>query len=204
MKIGFAILVSDPLFGGVIDIENAFHDRAGFFDRLSQDGNLPHTTLFQGEMRDDINFEVVADAIENHIVHGSQRTMQFTHISYVPEGWYFLDCVKTQFLTELHMLTLEMVKPFIILDENRMKRNTSSMPQNQIYALEKYGYRYSETAFYPHITIGRNNGCDEVLLNDLNESFQKLNLCVPMKYVTVYKMGNNGTHSQTLYKRCLI
>lgn len=201
MKIGFALICQSPFFEEVIKIENQIHQSAGFFDSLGANINLPHTTLFQGEMDDTIDYAEIAKKIAletKRLIPNLKIT--FSKVVYVPEGWYFLECEKTEALQRLHNFTLKLVEPYIVLTEGRLKRNTRNMPRNQIDALKNYGYRYAGSAFHPHITVGRATEKNEDVILKLNNAFGALDKNTSIGRITVYKMGNNGTHESTLHE----
>lgn len=201
MKIGFALITDSPFFDRVIDLEHAFHDEARFFDSLGSEKNLPHTTLFQGYMDDSIDYRAIADMTAKGFVRlVPDRIVRFKDIVYVPEGWYFLECVPDVRLNELHSLVLSAVKPFIQLDPARMDRNMEVLSPEELEGVRVYGYRYAAKAFYPHITIGRSRALDEPILKAMNEAVDRIERKTFFSRVTVYKMGNNGTHEATLYE----
>ncbi|MCD7838087.1 MAG: hypothetical protein LUG65_04170 [Clostridiales bacterium] len=201
MKIGFALITEKPFMNSVIQIENRFHRESRFFDRLGAEHNLPHTTLFQGEMDNTIDYRHIARQIAAHLQQVlPDRRMVFSDVVYVPEGWYFLECERSVGLMALHRYTLQLVTPHIILEPDRMSRNLDALPEQQKKAIELYGYRYAADAFYPHITVGRTDGRQDSVLVTLNGAFKELNRDTVIERVTVYKMGNNGTHESTLYQ----
>ena len=201
MKIGFALITSSPFFYNIIAIENKINKEAAFFDTLGSNVNIPHTTIFQGDMRNDIDYKNIANDIAeifNELI--PNKKIAFNDFVYVPDGWYFLECVKTDMLQNLHQFTLENVKKYIILDPNRLSRNIKSLSKIEIDAIKEYGYRYAGDAFYPHITIGRSCCKSEKILDFLNAQKEMLSNSASISGITVYAMGNNGTHHKTLYE----
>lgn len=118
---------------------------------------------------------------------------------YIPEGWYFYTCKKTTELQSLHNFTLELCKKDIVLEPDRMTRDIVHLPKNQIEAIKKYGYRYSEDAFFPHITIGRSYSENrEEIVSLLETKVANLPKNAKIERLTIYKMGMNGMHAETL------
>ena len=73
------------------------------------------------------------------------------------------------------------------------------LTEAQMSGIDKYGYRYSAKAFFPHITIGRNDDDrGEEVLELLNKKLSKLSLNVPVERITAYRMGKDGMHAETL------
>ncbi|MBQ8791893.1 MAG: hypothetical protein IJZ51_11380 [Ruminiclostridium sp.] len=201
MKIGFALISSNPVFDQVISIENKIHVRAGFLDYLGTHHNLPHTTIFQGNLSDETNYCAIAEKIAKKFTElFPSKTIDFGDVIYVPEGWYFWMCKKTKEFQELHDLTLKLVELNIVLEPSRFNRNIENIPSIQLEAIRRYGYRYAGEAFFPHITVGRTTNEDTVLLSELNSEFASIEKRAEISRITVYRMGNNGTHSETLYE----
>ena len=100
----------------------------------------------------------------------------------------------------LHNKVLNEVTPYIILPEDRLKRNLEDLPKNQQEAIKNYNYRYAGDAFCPHITIGRSTSKNETILKEMNMAICNFDLSPYVEKVTVYQMGTNGTHKNTLYE----
>lgn len=200
MKIGFALIAEKKFVDQIVALECEFHDKAGFSDHLGTVNNLPHTTLFQGEMRDDINYREIAAHIATEYVELSKsRTLRFTRIKYVPIGWYFLICKKNKAMSTLHYQVLHRIEPYIVLPKERLE-TTSNLPEVQREAILHYNYRYAGEAFYPHVTIGRSETKNDMVLNEMNNALNQVELSPRVDRVTVYKMGINGIHEDTLYE----
>lgn len=201
MNIGFALITENNFVNQIVALEHQFHDKAGFFSTLGVTHNLPHTTLFQGTMKDDINYYEIAGFIANEYVKLSKsRHLRFTTIEYVPHGWYFLMCKKSKILSTLHSRLLTVVKPYIILPKERFERATEDLPIVQREAIIHYNYRYAGEAYCPHITIGRSATKNEIVLDEMNSSIRQFDLHPRVDKITVYQMGANGTHENTLYE----
>lgn len=200
MKIGFAIVMASPFFDKIISIQNTIAARYPFRDLLGAEHNLPHTTLFQGSFSESINYQEIADrAAEKLSLLLPDKMISFTDVIYKAEGWYFFMIEKTPELQQLHELVLSEIMPDLILDPDRMNRNISGLSEDEIAGIQNYGYRYSGAAFFPHITIGRTAaGRNEDLLNELNTVLRPESASIGR--ITVYRMGPDGTHADTLYE----
>lgn len=56
-----------------------------------------------------------------------------------------------------------------------------------------------EEAFLPHITIGRSVSKEQdIIMQLLTTKFQELPRDVEIERLTVYRMGENGVHAETL------
>ena len=200
MKIGFALIAENTFVNQIVALEREFHDKAGFSDILGTVNNLPHTTLFQGEMRVNIDYREIAEHIASEYLKLSKtRTLRFTHVKYVPHGWYFLLCRKSKVLSALHYQVLSKVEPYIVLPKERFE-GTKDLPKAQREAIRNYNYRYAGEAFYPHVTIGRSAVKSDTVLNEMNLALNQIELSPRVERVTVYKMGINGVHETTLFE----
>jgi hypothetical protein len=204
MNIGFALIVGSPLFEEIIELENNIHNEAGFYNQLGMTHNLPHTTIFQGSFTDEVPYTSIASDLVNYYKKYIKQCIPvFNQMVYIPEGWYFYKCNRTHELQLLHNYTCRKVRPYLLLDPNRLDRNVSLLSEDQIQGIKKYGYRYAGPAFCPHITIGRTDSEKPSLLVSLNTASKGLSTQIPFKRLTVYQMGPNGTHLNTLFEASL-
>lgn len=201
MKIGFALIPSPPFFHEIIRIENELHQTAGFLHRLGDVHNLPHLTLFQGTFSEDIDYRFIADQLASfYKEHFNPLVLRFQEVSYVPQGWYFYLCNPSKEVQGLHNIALKECRRHIILEESRFSRNTSTLTPAEYAGIRDYGYRYAGEAFLPHITLGRTNGHeDPSILTAFHNKLQELPAETSTSILTVYEMGPDGLHSNTLY-----
>lgn len=203
MNIGFALITAPPFFNKFVEIENELHAECNFHNELGEINNIPHTTIFQGSFSEGTDYIMISEKIaKKYREISTQMQLSFNQVLYVPDGWYFYMCEKNEILQTLHDYTLELCVNNIVLDENRLKRDLSKLPENQKEGILKYGYRYSGSAFSPHITIGRTNETEanSNTINLLSNNLNKLSKTVPVKRITVYKMGTDGMHAETLHE----
>lgn len=201
MKIGFALIPEDSFIEEIIALEGHFHNKGRFLHRLGFETNLPHITLFQGDIDNHLDYKTMAlDILDTLRRLSLPPIIHFSNISYVEKGWYFLKCDKTELLLAMHNFVLEQIKPYIILPPNRLERSLEYLTKTQYNAIMEYNYRYAGEAFYPHITIGRSKEKNKTLLNEMNNAISKLKNSSMISRITVYKMGKDGTHEETLYE----
>lgn len=200
MNIGFALVTGNPFFEGIVDLENEIHVTCGFHNRLERKNNIPHTTIFQGSFEDNTDYSaILRDIREYYVSNSTDLKLHFQGVQYVPQGWYFYMCQKTEELKRLHCFTLGRCKEYIALSPGRMNRNMYYLTKDQISGIENYGYRYSANAYAPHITMGRNDGEmkeDQVAM--LNKKLSSLLADPVVERITVYRMGEDGMHAETL------
>jgi hypothetical protein len=200
MNIGFALITSNPFFREFTNVENEVHEICGFHNKLEQINNIPHTTLFQGTFENNTDYVTIVNSIRDFFLSNAKDfELHFQKAVYIPQGWYFYTCAITDELQMLHEYTLKQCKEHIILSEDRLNRNLEDLTKAQVEGIKNYGYRYSEKAFFPHITIGRTDGDkNEEYLELLNLKLSKLPKNVPIEKITVYRMGKDGMHAETL------
>ncbi len=199
IRIGLALITEDSFLNRIVEIEKKIAQKYNFLTDLGTTYNLPHTTLFQGRFEEGFNYCKILKQIEQKLKELHLKELKFIKVEYVPEGWYFYLCKKTDKLMKLHTYVLDLVKDDVILDLGRFKRDLSKLTKDQLEALKNYGYRYSGNAFDPHITLARTS---EGKNNEIVEAFQKdLNLITKtpkLERLTVYLIGPNGSHKETL------
>jgi len=198
MKIGFAIIPNSPMFEQIIEISNLLGE-GKFFNSLGKNENLPHITLFQGEFGDEFDYKMVLNLIHSEFKDWLfSGEILFKNLEYVPNGWYFYMCDSCANLTKMHEFCLNLIKDSIILNSERLNRDLSDLSKSEIDSLKKFGYRYAANSYKPHITIGRSNEKSEKMVDALNMELNKFPKTSKIGKLTVYEMGENGTHKSTL------
>lgn len=201
MKIGFALITEQAFLEDVVCLEQSFHDRAGFADRLGTVGNLPHITVFQGDFDPETDYRMLADGVADDFLRlFPDRRVEFRGVEYISKGWYFLICDKTDAFVELHSSLLDKIRPFINVTPFIATDQVDDLSEEQELGIRNYGYRYAGQAYYPHITLGRSSGFDSEVLKEINDNLNGMPDWATISRITVYRMGNNGTHSETLYE----
>jgi len=202
MDIGFALITADPFFSKVIEIENEVHEICGFKDKLGREHNLPHTTLFQGAFADETDYQNIAKKIKYYMNEiNSSWSLNFDCVQYVPEGWYFYNCIRTENIFLLHNYVIKQCEKDIVLKPERLDRELGKLTDSQKKGIINYGYRYAGEAFKPHITLGRRSeGFSEQTMQILEGKFKDIPAEQQIDRITVYRMGPNGTHAETLFE----
>lgn len=199
MKLGFAIITDKTFLENLTDTVNDIADEYGFFNKLGLEHNLPHTTLFQGEFPKDFDYHEVLRQIYAEMAKLNIDSLVFTNVEYIQGGWYFYMCDKTKELQQLHEYTLSLIESHVIADSKDLNSDIDGLPQEQIDGIKKYGYRYSGKVFMPHITLARTNDSrHNDIISTFSEKLKQLPSIVKIQCLTVYEMGENGTHKNTL------
>lgn len=200
MKIGFALITENPFLEHIVKTENELSLKHHFLSDLGIEHNLPHTTLFQENFRDDLLYEDALFWIARECKKLGIADLEFADVRYIPDGWYFWCCNKTDKLQILHDFVLSVISDYIILDPDRMEKCAKGLTEKQMHGLSKYGYIYSREAFFPHITLARTSEHkeDKQIIADFNDNLLSVGKTAKIQKLTVYKMGDNGVHEDTL------
>ena len=154
MEIGFAILPDKEFIEQFITVEHKHHNSLGFMDYLGMETNTPHMTLFQGKLVNNTNCEGVVNQVASLIRTMNYKFVEMDKVESFSKGWYFYLAKKSTQLINIHLETLELCKKKIILDPLRIAKETC-VTAAQYEKLQKYGFKYAEEEFIPHIVIGR-------------------------------------------------
>ncbi|WP_238360735.1 DUF1045 domain-containing protein [Iningainema tapete] len=169
---------------------------------LGTEQNLPHITLLQGRFRNPIDWVRLICELRDYC-REQKYSLEFkdAKLEYKPPGWYFLTLNHPIFY-EAHKFVFERLQDLIFLTEEDRQKDTSNYSPLEKHNYLSYGYRYILDAFHPHITLGRSLDCsrirDEENLRHLIKSFTS-NFIGTIQMITIYELGENGSHAHTLY-----
>ncbi|MDJ0615538.1 MAG: hypothetical protein QNJ63_02125 [Calothrix sp. MO_192.B10] len=204
MKIGIALIPNQEMIASIIQLQQKVADCCILHPQLGTDINLPHITLLQGRFAESVDLiEVVSDTHQYFLEGNYSLEVRLQGIKYVPLGWYFLQPHNNPLFADTHQFVFERLKDcMVVTDEDKQKDISRSTLLEQSNYLN-YGYRFIGQAFEPHITLGRtvnNLPCNhEEQLRLIFES-SKQDYQGTIQRITVYKMGINGSHAETLYE----
>lgn len=206
MKIGFALIPSNPILTTLITTQNHLVPSCHFQDNLDANQNLPHLTLFQGDMRDNIPYRTIADSLFEQY-ENEPFLLRTKSIKYVPQGWYFLMLKSNSDLTLLHYSCVYFCYSYLTFSDQKEQLDhlqQDQLTKQQIHSILNYSYRYVGNAYAPHITIGRNvEEYPPILLTQCQSAFQSFPTSFYPGQLTVYQMGDNGAYEETLYSKTL-
>ncbi|GMA60434.1 hypothetical protein NZD89_12555 [Alicyclobacillus fastidiosus] len=202
MKIGFAVIPNESLIDTLISFQVEMNSTIALEPKLGHTYNLPHITLIQGDFKDSLKYIDVLYDLQDYLVGSMIETLvaSVQEIFYQPVGWYFVRIQKEPWLIHLHNHLFDIVKDDMlpgVVNPDKERWFTPLETQNT----RKYGYRYIGEAYLPHITLGRNPDLTKSkLIFEMNRRWERANIASPqlMSRLTVYEMGENGAHAQTL------
>lgn len=212
MEIGFALLPDKEFIEQLVNIEHRQHNTLGFTDYLGFETNVPHMTLFQGNLVNNLNCEDVVNKIVSLIRTMDYKQVEMGSPEYFPKGWYFYLAKKSPQLINIHLETLELCKKNIILDPMRITKEPCATA-NQYDKLQKYGFKYAEEEFIPHIVIGRtpvklfeyenditNELRRQLAIGSLKDALKDIRNPFDIESVICYQLGSNGVCERIIFK----
>jgi 2'-5' RNA ligase len=203
MKIGIALVPSVEAIASLVELQKEIIHICPLRPLLGTEFNLPHITLLQGRFRKPINWDSLISELRDYC-REQKYSLEFkgAGLEYKPPGWYFLTLRPNILFAEAHRFVFEHLKDSMFLTEEDWQKDTSGYTPLEKSNYLRYGYRYIGDAFHPHITLGRSidksRMCDEANLIHLVELFTANSISTIQK-ITIYEMGENGSHSATLY-----
>jgi hypothetical protein len=170
---------------------------------LTTEGNLPHTTVFQGPFLDTLAPDRELDRISGALSLPKEIRLNFTGIVYQPTGWVFLSLERPALLEKLQDVVLDALTPHLDREAFGTAKDTSRYTDSERDSYTRYGYRYTGGAYAPHITLGRT---EERAAQALVRRADGL-ASVPGSWVfdrlSFYAMGEHGAHARILAERAL-
>ncbi|MFG1806245.1 2'-5' RNA ligase family protein [Streptomyces sp. NPDC049040] len=170
---------------------------------LTPEGNLPHTTVFQGPFLDTLEPDVELDRIGGALSLPEEIRLHSTGVVYQPTGWVFLSLERPPLLEKLQDVVVGALAPHLDRDAFDTAKEVSRFTDNERTSYARYGYRYTGEAYTPHITLGRTEEqAAQALVRDAAARSS-----VPAAWIfdrlSFYVMGEHGAHAQTLVERAL-
>lgn len=170
---------------------------------LTTDGNLPHTTVFQGPFLDSLAPELELGRICAELALPREIGLGFTGIVHQPTGWVFLSLERPPLLEKLQDVVVGALEPHLDREAFAASKDTSRFTEGERASYARYGYRYTGPAYAPHITLGRTGeDAAQALVRAAGEQ-----LSVPGNWIfdrlSFYVMGEHGAHAQILAERAL-
>lgn len=203
MKVGIAMVPSAETIESLVELQKQVMPICSLRPILGTEHNLPHITLLQGRFRHNINWVGLISDLRDRC-REAKYSLEFkvAGLEYKPPGWYFLSLTPNGIFSEAHRFVFERLKTLMFLTQEEREKDTSDYTTLEKYNYLTYGYRYIGDTFYPHITLGRSLGksrCgDEASLIRRVESLTS-NLIGTIQKITLYEMGENGSHAAILY-----
>ncbi|RPK82046.1 2'-5' RNA ligase family protein [Streptomyces sp. ADI98-10] len=170
---------------------------------LSEQGNLPHLTVFQGPFEDDLDPGRELARIGAAVSLPGELSLASVGIVHQPTGWLFMSVERLALLEKLQEVVLAGLAPRLDRRAFDTSKDTSRFTESERVSLARYGYRYTGDAYAPHITLGRT---DEATALELVRTAPERTR-VPGEWtfdrLSFYVMGEHGAHAEKLAERPL-
>ncbi|NJQ01161.1 2'-5' RNA ligase family protein [Streptomyces zingiberis] len=172
--------------------------------RLAPDGNLPHVTVFQGPFADSLDPAEALGSIATAVAGSGLRgevSLATTDVIHQPVGWLFLSLERPPLLEALQEAALTVLERHLDRASFRRARDTSRFSDEERASYERYGYRYTGTAYAPHVTLGR--AAEHTVLELARTARDRAGLPKELVFdrLSFYVMGEQGAHAKTLLER---
>ncbi|MFF7630191.1 2'-5' RNA ligase family protein [Streptomyces cyaneofuscatus] len=165
---------------------------------LSEDGNLPHLTVFQGPFEDSLDPDRELARIKAALSLPDQLSLASAGIVHQPTGWLFMSVERPALLAKLQEVVLDGLASRLDRQAFDTSKDVSRFTEPERASFARYGYRYTGEAYAPHITLGRT---DEATALELVRTAPERTR-VPAKWIfdrlSFYVMGEHGAHAEKL------
>ncbi|MFI5727445.1 2'-5' RNA ligase family protein [Streptomyces cyaneofuscatus] len=165
---------------------------------LSEEGNLPHLTVFQGPFEGSLDPERELARIKAALSLPDQLSLASAGIVHQPTGWLFMSVERPALLEKLQEVVLDGLAPRLDRQAFDTSKDVSRFTEPERASFARYGYRYTGEAYAPHITLGRT---DEATALELVRTAPERTR-VPAEWIfdrlSFYVMGEHGAHAEKL------
>lgn len=201
-KIGLALIPDQAAINQIIACQEVMRQIYPLAPVLSANQNLPHITLIQGRFKSATPLIHLLEKLKSYLQSNKYSTkLSFFELYFRDGGWYYCLLADNEILRAAHDFVFSSLKDnLVVLEEDREigKENVSELVRKNWF---EYGYGYIGDAFHPHVTIGRTSNferCNQE--NELREIFDAYlaGYQTSIESLTIYKLGENGSHSLTL------
>jgi 2'-5' RNA ligase len=206
MNIGFAFIPEKTFLKKLVEYQNKITGEYNLKPVLSLENNLPHITIIQGSFVEDFDYKYYLELLFNLFRESkNDSNLKFDRVQYEDIGWYFLMIQNPEFIKNIHNEFFENVKFHMCNKLNTPENTINYLNETQKQYYLNYSYRYLLDQYIPHVTLFRDESLNrEGFLNKLNTEMKFIfDEITKVERLTVYKMGENGSHSETLLEKYL-
>ena len=204
MKIGLAILPDAHGTDAIVAAQAKMARSAPIRPTLSASGNLPHISLLQCEVAADWDGSEIVDCLADTRILCAGDLLECVTVFVQKPDWVFLGVHKAPSLVELQGLACRQMAAWL-RPPTAPGPNFAAYSDDEKASYLAYGYRYIGASFLPHLTLGRCGEAAETLASHgrtlLGDGSIPSNLTAAA--LTVYHLGDDGTHARTLARAAL-
>lgn len=171
--------------------------------RLGTTENIPHCTILQCPFfYERLSYSLLTQIGSTFSSQSSFMT-KLDNVYLQPKNWVFLSFLDIPELIELHRNALHIMDKDInrkVIDSSKnLKSYTAFEKKNYL----KYGYRYVNESFAPHITLGKLdlnlfNAVPETIKAEFNSRFHDVD--IEFNELAFYEAGDNGVLKNIIHR----
>ncbi|MFG2630573.1 2'-5' RNA ligase family protein [Streptomyces sp. NPDC048473] len=163
---------------------------------LSEEGNLPHLTVFQGPFGDALAPERELASISASVSLPKELSLASVGIIHQPTGWLFMSVERPVLLQKLQEAVLDRLAPHLDREAFDTSKDMSRFTETERASFAQYGYRYTGDAYAPHITLGRTD--EDVALELVRSAPERTHVPAEWTFdrLSFYVMGEHGAHAE--------
>lgn len=201
--LGVALLPRADHTRSAIRMQQALGGDRPLQPQLSEDGNLPHLTVFQGPFEDGVDPERELASIGASVSLPEQLSLASVGIVHQPTGWLFMSVERPALLEKLQEVVLDGLDRRLDRQAFDTSKDTSRFTEPERRSFARYGYRYTGDAYAPHITLGRTDEATALELVRTAPERTRVPAAWGFDRLSFYVMGEHGAHAETLATRPL-
>ncbi|MFB7134441.1 2'-5' RNA ligase family protein [Streptomyces sp. NPDC056237] len=194
--LGVALLPRADHTRSAIQMQKSLGGESPLRPPLSEEGNLPHLTVFQGPFVDALEPERELARISASVSLPNELSLASVGIVHQPIGWLFMSVERPVLLQKLQETVVDRLAPHLDRDAFDTSKDTSRFTETERASFAQYGYRYTGDAYAPHITLGRTE--EDTALELVRTAPERIH--VPEEWtfdrLSFYVMGEHGAHAE--------
>lgn len=167
---------------------------------LTEDGNLPHLTLFQGWLDDALEPGPALGNIAASMSLPTAMTLASAGIVHQPTGWIFMSVERTALLHKLQETVTGLLEPHLDRAAFDTAQDMSRFTDDERASYARYGYRYTGEAYTPHLTLGRTDEDTALALVRSASTHPGIPAAWTFDRLSFYVMGEHGAHAEKLHE----
>jgi hypothetical protein len=163
---------------------------------LSEEGNLPHLTVFQGPFEDALEPGRELARISASVSLPKELSLASVGVVHQPTGWLFMAVERPVLLQKLQEAVLDRLAPHLDREAFDTSKDTSRFTETERASFSQYGYRYTGDAYAPHITLGRTD--EDAALELVRTAPERAHVPAEWTFdrLSFYVMGEHGAHAE--------